>query len=503
MAFRWLVSRIVRLLGQKVNSLFYILMYRELQGEIAELAEKLGVQPAELSKEIGKRAANESAARHANILGLVPVNPSNPKKVVQYIETLWYILFGKKLTEYEIEAEERPDGRHRVTFFIKNCPVCMGHEDDGEEYKKLYQLFSGDSEGYACLMAGMLEELARIIMEHKKLDIRMDIKETKCYARGDDIMAVEATVVPAEEYNRRKGIALEITREIEHTSGMGSVGGMEEIANQSTRLFEKIADTLKLDQIDEFFDTPVDSIKDRISEFVEKQLHFTPREILEYFKNYEDDVFRVVGYLVVHALNEAGDIVKQICGNFLLSKVLDIVVSAIEYGLETFLPEKIFEDNQQMVVRMMEDWAVDESVEKFKLMNAKDMFHRVLEGMKLAFMDYGAEFLGAKEATFILLKKSSLMQDKEPTQAFSLLFDIFQEASLLSGYILAIPIKVFLSGSYESVRTPVTSIQEVYKSSRDHFEKLFDLIEQLQDVDFGGSDESLDKQMQKNFPRVF
>ena len=88
MAFRWIISRIVRLFAQKTNSLFYILMYREIQNEILDLAEKLGVSPAELSKEIGRRAANESAERHASILGLVPVNPKNPKKIVAYIETL-------------------------------------------------------------------------------------------------------------------------------------------------------------------------------------------------------------------------------------------------------------------------------------------------------------------------------------------------------------------------------------------------------------------------------
>ncbi|MBD3186195.1 hypothetical protein GF325_05150, partial [Candidatus Bathyarchaeota archaeon] len=368
MAFRWLISRIVRLVGQKVNSLFYMLVYREIQAEIVNIAAEIGVEPAELSKEIGRRAARESAERHASILGLVPVNPKNTKKIVQYIETLWYILFGSKLEDYEIEAAELPDGNQKVTFFIKKCPVCMGHEDDKGQFEEAYNAFKKkESEGYACLMAGMLEELARIIMENKNMDIRMDIREVQCFARGDKIMAVEATVIPAEQYENRKGIAFEITKGREDIPVGDDQGvSMESIASESTKLFEKIAETLKIEEIDEFFDTPVDSLKEQIEEFVEGKLHFTPREILEYFRNYEEDVFKVIGYLAIHALNEAGGIISMICSNFILSRILDIIISAFEYGLDTFIPDKVMQDQKEIVVKFMDGWAQDESVVEFK-----------------------------------------------------------------------------------------------------------------------------------------
>ena len=500
MAFRWIVSRIIRLFGQKTNSLFYTLVYRELQQEIVKLAEKINMSPDELSKEIGRRAAAESAERHASVLGLVPINPNNPKKIQKYIETLWFILFGQNMKDYEIEVDDTTEGRQRVTFYLKHCPVCMGHEDDEERYKTLYNMFSGEeTEGYACLMAGMLEKLAEIIMEHKGLDIRMDIKETKCFARGDEIMAVEAQVVPVDEYNQRAPVDIGIATRVEPDVQKST---MEGIAEQSSRLFEQFADKLQLDQIDSFFEEPVDQIKEKLSETVEKELHFTPKDILQYFENYEEDIFRVVGYLSIHALNELGGIVSNIASTYLLSKLMDILISAFEYGLETYIPDKIVEDNKKMIVEMMEGWANEKSISRMDAFEPRDMLKYTLEGVKLALMDYGAEFVGAKEATWTLLQRSSLLNEDEPSKTFNLLFDIFQEAALVGGFLLAIPIKMLLSGEYEVIKTPITSVQEVYQSSREHVERLFDLIEELQEIDFAVEEDKYKASISKAFPKM-
>ncbi|MHA1793648.1 MAG: hypothetical protein ACTSVI_13465 [Promethearchaeota archaeon] len=504
MAFRWIISRIVRLFAQKTNSLFYILTYREIQSEIAEIAEKIGVKPSDLSKEIGMRAAKESAERHASVLGLVPINPNNPKKIVQYIETLWFILFGRKLKDYEIKAEVLADGRQKVTFYIKNCPVCMGHEEDRKEYQEFFDAFTGEgSEGYACMMAGMLEQLATIIMENKNMDIRMDIKETSCYVRGDDIMAVEAIVVPKEQYYEKQPISLTIPVEKQVMIEGERMGAVEQLTDQSTKMFEQIANALHLEQIDEFFESPLDAIKEKIEELIEKQLQFKPREILEYFKNYEEDIFRVVGYLFIHLLNEAGDLISQLSKNYLMNRLLDIIFSALEYGLETYLPEIIVKDNKNLISRFIEGWVDDESLEAFKQMDSKKIYSLTLEGMKLAFLDYGAQFIGVKGATFDMLRKISIVSGEEPSNAFNIVFDIFQETALIAGYIFAIPIRLLLSGTYETIRSPVTSIQEIYQASREHLEKLFDLIEQAQEIDFNVQDNELGENFSRSFPRIF
>lgn len=509
MAFRWIVSRVIRLFGQKTNALFYVLTYRELQREIVSLAGTLGVSPDALSKEIGKRAAQESAERHANILGLVPINPSSPDKIVKYIETLWYILFGQDMKDYEIRVDDETPGRQSVTFLLKRCPVCMGHEEDLGTYKELYKAFSsgenGQVEGYACLMAGMLEKLAAIIMENKGLDIRMDISETKCLARGDDIMAVQARVIPAEAYAARASIDLGIATQVpaRDTTGGTAQGALEGIAGQSTRLFEKISDQLRLDKLDSFFEDPGNEIKDQIASFIEKQLHFKPKDILAYFQNYEEDIFRVIGYLVTHALNEAGNVIGQVAGNFILGRLLDLIISAFEHGLDTFLPRKIAEDNKTLAVAMMKDWAHEDSVAVVEAMDHAAPFKLVLEGVKLALADYGMEFQGARDATWTLLKKTAVLQGEEPSQSFTVLFDIFQEAALVAGYVLAIPLKAFLSVEYELVKTPVESAQDVYQQGRVHLERLFDLIERFQELDMNAEQEGRSRDFRKAFPKVF
>jgi len=499
------------MVGQKTNALFYSLTYREIQSEVAELAKKLGVPAVELSKDLGKRAARESAARHADVLSIVPINPNSPDKIVKYVEILWFVLFGKELRDYEIRVDDETPGRQRLTFLIKKCPVCMGYKEDVGRYQEMYKMFTGkESEGYACMMAGMLEELARIIMENKGYDIRIVVSETQCYARGDPIMAVQAQIVPLSEYTAMKQLVTGLSTPVQpvasgeaEAGGTGNLGG---IGKQSVRLFAKIYEQLQLEKLDTFFESPSDQVKIQLSDAVEKQLHFKPKDILAYFQNYEEDIFRVVGYLLIHGLNEASGIIEQSVQSYFMSKVIDILLSAIEYGLDTYIPDKIIQDNKQLVLELMTGWAPESSVEKIKTLESKQMFKLVLEGVKMAFADYGAEFVGAKEATWTLLKKSSLLKDEgeTPSQTFSTLFDIFQEASLVAGYLMAIPIKMLISTEYESAKSPITSAQDVYHASRQHLEKLFDLIEKYQETDRSADQERrVGEDIRKAFPRVF
>jgi len=85
-----------------------------------------------------------------------------------------------------------------------------------------------------------------------------------------------------------------------------------------------------------------------------------------------------------------------------------------------------------------------------------------------------------------------------------LIFDIVQEGALLAGYIMAMPIKAWVSTEYEAVKTPVTSAQEIYQSSRQHLEKLFDLIEEFQTMDRSTEVvKDAGSTIRKAFPRVF
>src|SRR5271157_300376 len=514
MAFTWIVSRIIRLFGQKTNALFYLLTYRELQAEIVELAGKLGVSPADLSKEIGRRAARESAQRHASVLGIVPINPNSPEQIKKYIEVLWFVLFGKEMRDYTVRVDDETQGHQRLTFLLEHCPVCMGHEEDAEAYQDLYKTFTGNNvEGYACLMAGMLEDLARIIMENKNMDIRIIIRETQCYARGDDVMAVESQVMPVQEYEELKqhgrvetGLSTAVSAEQAGEFGATTGGGLEGIGQQSARLFSKVYESLQLEKLDSFFEAPSDKIKERLSESIEQQLHFKPNEILEYFQNYGPDIFRVLGYLAVHALNEAGGIVEKLVGSYLMNKLIDVVISAVEYGLETYIPERLIQDNKRMVMEFVQGWAPESSVQKINEMDSKIIFKLVLEGVKLALADFGAEFVGAKDATWTLLKKTSILQNEgeTPSESFNLVFDIFQEATLVAGYLMALPIKALVSTEYEAARAPIDSVQDIYHASRDHLEKLFDLIERFQEMDRSNLQERrIGDNVRKAFPRVF
>ena len=513
MAVRWIVSRILRAFSQKENGLTYMLFYREMQSEIVALANEMGVAPDVLAKEIGKRATTESAERHASAMAIVPINPNNPERIQSYIEMLWEIIFGTHMRGYDIHVDDLTEGHQKITFNLKQCPVCAGFQEDVDRYQELYHTFSGqDVEGYACLMAGMLEQLAAIIMKNKGLGIRMTVRETQCFARGDEAMSVQACIMPVEEYEAMKPVALGISTEVKESKGAEETSVLEGFAETSTRLFERVSETLKLDELDRFFENPSSEVKQRLSTAVEQQLHFTPKEILQYFQNYEEDIFRVIGYLSVHAMNELGGIVQTIASTYLLAKTVDIIVSAIDYGLDAYIPERVIQDEKQVITDLMADWAPESSVEKVKALDGRQMFKLVLEGVKLAFTDYGIEFQGAKEATWELVRRSGA-GGEEPSKTFSVLFDVFQEASLVGGYLMSLPVKAMLSAEYESVREPAVSAQESYQASREHLEKLIDLVEQLRDIELVPTaiptpearkeQQDLGKRLNRAFPRFF
>ncbi|MCK4371469.1 MAG: hypothetical protein KAW03_10405, partial [Candidatus Lokiarchaeota archaeon] len=89
-AFQWLLKKITKVFGRSTNALFYTLLYREILKEINEIT-KNEEESLIILREIGKRAAYESCERHSSIFKFMP---GSPKKVLDYFEILWVVVFG-------------------------------------------------------------------------------------------------------------------------------------------------------------------------------------------------------------------------------------------------------------------------------------------------------------------------------------------------------------------------------------------------------------------------
>ena len=94
--FKFVVSRTAKLVGRNVNSIFYTSTYREIFKELFEISKNETEAAIDL-KNIGKKAAFESANRQETIMKMFP---NDPIKILGYLDILWQTLFGAKLDEY-------------------------------------------------------------------------------------------------------------------------------------------------------------------------------------------------------------------------------------------------------------------------------------------------------------------------------------------------------------------------------------------------------------------
>ena len=155
-AVQWLLKKVTKVLGRNTNSLFYVLLYREILKEINEIT-KDEEDSVILLREIGKKSATESCERHTTVFKWMP---GCPRKVIEYFELLWVVVFGKELEEGDLTYEEFPKEGSKYNDYIvkiRSCPLCAGYGLDNEDTFNFQKLSNKDSEGLACGLTGMLE----------------------------------------------------------------------------------------------------------------------------------------------------------------------------------------------------------------------------------------------------------------------------------------------------------------------------------------------------------
>ncbi|MFX0010832.1 MAG: hypothetical protein ACFE9R_10985, partial [Candidatus Hermodarchaeota archaeon] len=155
-AVQWLLKKITKVFGRNTNSLFYVLLYREILKEINETT-KDEQDSIVILRELGKKAATESCERHTAVFKWMP---GSPRKVIEYFELLWVVVFGKELEEGDLTYEEIPKEGSKYSDYIvniKSCPLCAGYGLDNEDTFNFQKLINKDSEGLAGGLTGMLE----------------------------------------------------------------------------------------------------------------------------------------------------------------------------------------------------------------------------------------------------------------------------------------------------------------------------------------------------------
>ena len=487
-AVQWLLKKITKAFGRNTNSLYYTLLYREILKEINEITEN-EEDSLLILRDIGKKAAKESCERHSNIFKFMP---GNPKKVLDYFELLWVVVFGKEIAEGDLTYEEIPHEGSKYSDYIiriRTCPICAGYGADTADDFDFSKIKDKNMEGLACGLTGMLESVANFILKIKRNDYRINIIEQRCMARGEECLQFKCKIYDAVEWKKLTEIKLKNKLK----SSVQIEESLEEEVIQETKMdiIDKLQDVLSLDKIEEMLDEPLEGIKNKVREIIEDKLNMEPEHFFDYFKNYEDDMIRIIGFLAIHLLNEYGGIVEKILSNETFSKVAGYIFQQIKEFSLLFIPIDVINDYHQLLISFLDGLAPADLVENVKHFTGKDDINYLFEGAQLALENLGINFAELKENVWEELRREredglissdqSVMERTE--EKFPKIIRIIQELFMLMSEILTLPVRVLISESHYGLKTAINSVvseeEGLFGTIKDRVDTIFDYIQEI------------------------
>jgi hypothetical protein len=485
-AFQWLMKKITKAFGHSTNALFYTLLYREILKKINEIT-KSEEDSLVILKEIGKRAAYESCERHSSIFKFMP---GSPKKILDYFGILWVVVFGRELDNYSYEEISKEDSKYNdYVLKISKCPICAGYSQDVEDTFDFSKTKNEKTEGLACGLCGMLESVANFILKIKRNDYRIQIIEQTCIAKGGDSLQFICKIYDYKQWKELKDSKNQEKETINTYFGER----IEEEIVQETKLdiIDKLQDVISIDKLEEYLDEPLETIKERVSDIIREKLNMEPEHFFDYFRNYEDDMIRIIGYLGIHLLNEYGGMLEKSLKNEWFAKVFGYFFKQVKEMVSLFIPLDVIRDYNELLVNFLEDLAPVEMVDNIKQFTGKDTINLLFEGAQMALENLGIAFTELKENVWEELKKEredglisseSSAVDKTRERVPQII-NIFQEMLLIISDILTLPIRVLISESHYGLKTAINSViseeEGLYGSIRERFDTIFDKIEEI------------------------
>lgn len=487
-AVQWLLKKITKVFGRSTNSLFYTLLYREILKEINEITEN-EEDSILIFREIGKKAATESCERHSGVFKWMP---GSPKKVLEYFELLWVVVFGKELAEGDLAYEEiHKEGSNYNDYIIKikTCPICAGYGLDDKDTFDFQKIKNIETEGFASGLTGMLESVANFILKIKKNDYRINIVEQKCMAKGEHCLQFVCKIYDTAEWKELSSIHVQERLK----SGVRFEEIEEEEIIQETKLdiIDKLQEVLSLDKIEDLLDQPLEGIKEKVAEIIQDKLNMEPTHFFDYFRNYEDDMIRIIGFLTIHLLNEYGGLIEKILNNETFAKIAGYFFNQLKEFTFLFIPIDVINDYHQLLISFLDGLAPIEMVENIRKFSGKDDIKFIFEGAQMALENLGIEFSEIKENIWEELRKErenglisseQSMIDKTE-EKFPKFIKIIQELLMLFSEILTLPVRVLISESHYGLKTAVNSVvseeEGLFGRIKDRVDTIFDYIQEI------------------------
>ena len=359
------------------------------------------------------------------------------------------------------EGKYYPD----LVFHISKCPICGGYGSSPLDSVNCNNIQPSES-FYATGLVGMLEETANFILELKKNDYRIQMQETKCFCRGDDELELKCYVLHKSEFSK-------------------NIKNLDEGLQRPFLLESEIKST------NDILSKPLDAIKEQLISLIQDKLQMTTFEFMEYFQGYEEEVVKIVGFLIIHLFNENGRIIEKACETESIAKLIGHIYNSSIEMTKLTLPFDVLNDYKRLIVELLTDIAPTEMIEKFNGIEPTEIIHLFYEGIKKALTDLGVNFEGLKSNIWeemdmkkVLSSTPNSKQDKELPEEqrqdqIDLKIQLIQEISMLLMGLSVIPSRIFLSSFHGATRSIFSSGEESASSIRDRALKVLELIEKL------------------------
>ncbi|MFX0038223.1 MAG: hypothetical protein ACFFCY_11205 [Promethearchaeota archaeon] len=486
-AFQWLMKKITKVFGRSTNALFYTLLYREILKEVNNITNN-EEESLIILREIGKRSASESCDRHSNIFKFMP---GNPKKVLDYFEILWVVVFGTELDDYTYEEIPKEGSKYNDYILkINKCPICASYGHDLEDTFKFEKIKNKETEGLACGLCGMLESVANYILKVKRSDYRIQIIEQACITKGGESLQFICKIHDYKEWKELLDSNIK-QKEIIRTYFKETLEGEEILQETKLDIIDKLQDIISIDKLEEYLDEPLESIKEKVSEIIKDKLNMEPEHFFDYFRNYEDDMIRIIGYLGTHLLNEYGGLLEKFFKNEWLAKIFGYIFKQLKEMTLLFIPLDVIRDYNTLLVNFLEGLAPVEMVDNVKRFTGKDTITFIFEGAQMALQNLGIDFSELKENVWEELKaerENGLISSETSTidrtrEKVPQIISIIQQFLMIFNEILTLPIRVLISESHYGLKTAINSVvseeEGLYGSIRERFDNIFDQIQEI------------------------
>ncbi|MHA1611924.1 MAG: hypothetical protein ACTSVZ_04990 [Promethearchaeota archaeon] len=480
--FKWLALKAGTLLGRKVPSLFYQLIYREIYQQLLDITQdpKMTV---DLSYKLGYVSAEESAQRQTPVFRMFP---SDPIKVLEYIPLMWQIYFGSPMQEYTTEWDRTDPDRPILNYKIKIDPMSFDVGQDAQRdnlpFKKLWY----KENGYGAMMAGLLTQCSSFVLSLKGKDVRIVLKNTKITLRGDDLFEFRCQILPSEEFP-----------DFELIEGFDSEHYFAQFQDQKSDfesraddLWAKITNVVDIDQLDEMLEDSAGLFRVALKSMVTKYAKMDLFDLMDHFTHDEDKFLQVLGFVGILVLNEKGQYLDKLFETDQVRRVYGHIFRFVKQNATKFVPVSVIRDFQEFFGEVLVGIAPESFISRFKEFSVEDILLNINLGAERALTDLGIPFSELKtniyEEISLYAKteddlSSSIPLDQVLAKREKLYGELNHHIMLISMTVLSIPAQIIIMLLYKAIAGSTELLTGLFKTIRESGQKIVDILDALKE----------------------